>query len=95
MTKILVTGGAGYIGSHTIIDLISAGYDVVSVDNFINSSVETFSKIKEITDKTVTNFAADLCDYEKLEEVFQKNKFAEIPLLVFHSHINPQQNLKN
>ncbi|MCB0686282.1 MAG: UDP-glucose 4-epimerase GalE [Saprospiraceae bacterium] len=102
MTKILVTGGAGYIGSHTIIDLISAGYDVVSVDNFINSSVETFSKIKEITDKTVTNFAADLCDYEKLEEVFQKNKFAAVihfaalksvgdsvadPLLYYHNNL--------
>jgi UDP-glucose 4-epimerase len=72
--KILVTGGAGYIGSHTIIELLSAGYDVVSVDNFSHSKKETFSRIKKITGVSVKNYAIDLCDQKKIEILFKKQK---------------------
>ena len=72
--KILVTGGAGYIGSHTIIELLNAGYDVVSVDNFCHSDKDTFRRIKKITGVTVKNYDIDLCDNKKTEEVFKKEK---------------------
>ncbi len=72
--KILVTGGAGYIGSHTIIELLDAGYDVVSVDNFVNSSPKTFDRIKKITGVQVKNYNLDLCYTDKLIAVFKKEK---------------------
>ncbi len=72
--KVLVTGGAGYIGSHTIIELISAGYQVVSVDNFLNSTSSTFSDIKKITGVSVKNYNVDLSDYSKLKTVLKKEK---------------------
>jgi len=59
---ILVTGGAGYIGSHTIIELVQAGYEVVSVDDFSNSKKEIFKKIRKITGKTIKNYNIDLSD---------------------------------
>ena len=63
--KILVTGGCGYIGSHTIVDLIASGYDVVSVDNGINSSVEVLDGIEAITGKKVININIDLSETEE------------------------------
>lgn len=62
MPTILVTGGAGYIGSHTAIELLNAGYDVICVDNFSNSSSEIFKSIKQLTGKDITYHTADVCD---------------------------------
>jgi len=62
--KILITGGCGYIGSHTIVDLIQSGYDVISVDNGINSSFEVLNGIEQITGVKVTNVNVDLSDTE-------------------------------
>jgi UDP-glucose 4-epimerase len=76
--KILVTGGAGYIGSHTIVDLIDNGFEVVSIDNFLNATKEIFDGIKKITGKKVKNYDVDLCDYKKLKKVFKKHKFEGI-----------------
>ena len=72
MKKILVTGGTGYIGSHTIVELINNGYDVVAVDNFSNSKREVLDRLKEITGKEINFYELDVCDYEKLSDVFKK-----------------------
>lgn len=68
--KILVTGGAGYIGSHTIIDLLNHGYDVVSVDNYCRSSAVTFDRIEEITGIRVPNYVLDICSETDLYTLF-------------------------
>lgn len=71
--KIIVTGGAGYIGSHTIIELIEkTDFEIISIDNFSNSSVVTFDRIKAITGVDVVNYDIDLCDKEKVFELFDK-----------------------
>lgn len=72
--KILVTGGTGYIGSHTVVELINNGYDVVVVDNFSNSKPIVLDRLKEITGKEITFYELDLCDKEKLKVVFDENK---------------------
>jgi UDP-glucose 4-epimerase len=68
--KILVTGGAGYIGSHTCLELLQAGYQVVVVDNLANSKEESLRRIQEITNKTLTFYQVDLLDKTGLEQVF-------------------------
>lgn len=69
--RILVTGGAGYIGSNTIIDILeSSNHEVVSIDNFSNSDLATFSRIEQITGKSVTNYNIDLTDYQSLVSNF-------------------------
>ena len=78
MKKILVTGGAGYIGSHSIIDLVEAGYDVISVDNFVNSNAKTYTQIKDVTGVDVKHYDIDLCDNESLELVFRENQIEAI-----------------
>lgn len=70
--KILVTGGAGYIGSHTCVELLNAGYDVVVVDNLSNSSEESLERVKEITGKEITFYKVDLLDFDGLDKVFAK-----------------------
>lgn len=70
---ILVTGGTGYIGSHTCVQLLEQGYDVVVVDNLVNSSADTLDKVQAITGKTVTFYQVDLRDREKLTNVFAKH----------------------
>ena len=60
--KVLVTGGCGYIGSHTIVDLINHGLDVVSIDSFIRSTPKPLEGIKEISGKEIKNYAIYLCD---------------------------------
>ena len=67
---VLVTGGAGYIGSHTVVELLEAGYDVVVVDNLCNSNEEALRRVQEITNKTLTFYPHDVRDKAKLEEVF-------------------------
>ena len=72
--RILVTGGTGYIGSHTIVELIGHGYDVVAVDDFSNSKPIVLDKIKEITGKKIKFYELDVCDKEKLRVVFMENE---------------------
>lgn len=80
MKKILVTGGAGYIGSHTVLELLNAGYEVVVVDNLYNSSKKSLEIVKRETKKEIKFYQADVRDKEKLEEIFknEKNIFAVI-----------------
>ncbi len=78
MAKILVTGGAGYIGSHTIIDLIDNGHEVISVDNFINSTPETYEQIRQVTGHSVPQYPVDLRDRNYLEKIFEENDITSI-----------------
>ena len=73
MSKVLVTGGCGFIGSHTIVDLIDNGFDVVSVDNLLNSDPSVLDGIESITHKRVQNYATDLCDLAKTRTIFLEN----------------------
>ena len=71
--KILLTGGTGYIGSHTAVQLLNAGYDVVIVDNLVNSKEDTIDKIKQITGKDVKFYKADVRDAEAMDKIFTEN----------------------
>ena len=68
--KILVTGGAGYIGSHACVELLQAGYDVVVIDNLSNSKSESLARVERITGKTLNFVAADICDKLALSDIF-------------------------
>jgi len=70
---ILVTGGAGYIGSHTCVELLDSGYEIVVLDNFLNSKPESLKRIKEITGKDFKFYEADLLDEQKIDEIFEEN----------------------
>lgn len=70
--RILVTGGAGYIGSHTCVELLNMGYEVVVVDNLCNSSEESLNRVKQITGKEVTFYRADLLDKAAINDIFDK-----------------------
>ena len=72
--RILVTGGAGYIGSHTCIELLNAGYEVVVLDNLYNSSEKALERVKQITGKDLTFYEADILDKEALEKIFDKEQ---------------------
>lgn len=72
--KILVTGGAGYIGSHTCVELLEKGYETVIVDNLYNSSEKAVDRIKEITGKDIVFYNADIRDYEKMSSIFSTEK---------------------
>ena len=76
--SILVTGGAGYIGSHTCVELLSSGYEVVVVDNLCNSSEESLHRVEEITGKKVTFYEADLLDRKSLEMIFEKENIDSV-----------------
>lgn len=100
--KILVTGGAGYIGSHTCVELLNAGDEVIVVDNLANSKMESLKRVEEITGKKLKFYQVDLLDRDKLENVFKENEvdavihFAglkavgesvQIPLQYYHNNI--------
>ncbi len=78
MSKILVTGGTGYIGSHAVVELLEAGEEVVIVDNFSNSSPDVLDRLKEITGKKFDFYEVDLLDEEKLEQVFKENNIESV-----------------
>ena len=72
--NVLVSGGTGYIGSHTVVELLKKGHDVVVFDNLYNSKIDTLDKIKKITGKEVKFYQADMLHPEELEPIFQENK---------------------
>ncbi|AZU64075.1 UDP-glucose 4-epimerase GalE [Neobacillus mesonae] len=99
---ILVTGGAGYIGSHTCVELLNAGHEIIVVDNFSNSKPESLTRVKEITGKEVPYYDIDLLDRDGLDEIFSKNTIeavihfaglkavgesVSIPLHYYHNNI--------
>lgn len=99
---ILITGGTGYIGSHTCVELLNAGYELIVVDNFSNSKIESLNRVKEITGKDIKFYEADLLDRNALENLFSSNSveavihFAglkavgesvSIPLRYYHNNI--------
>lgn len=71
--KILVTGGTGYIGSHTSVELLKAGYEVVIVDNLYNSKIEVVDKIKTLTSKEFAFYEADVCDEDAMRKIFSEH----------------------
>ena len=75
---ILVTGGTGYIGSHTVVDLLNHGYDVVIVDNYVNSKPEVLNRIKKITGKSPRFYEVSVQDYVKMKEVFTKENITDV-----------------
>jgi UDP-glucose 4-epimerase len=100
--NILVTGGAGYIGSHTCVELLNAGYEIIVVDNLSNSKEESLNRVREITGKSVIFHKVDLLDQENLERVFSRysiqavihfaglkamGESVKIPLDYFHNNI--------
>ncbi len=109
MKKILVTGGCGYIGSHTIIDLIENGYEVISADNNSRSNPVILKGVEQITGKKIKNYKVDLCNFDDTCAIFQENKdisgiihFAaykavgesvEEPLLYFENNLGSLVNL--
>ena len=74
MQKILVTGGCGYIGSHTIVDLIANGFEVICVDNNVRSSPRILEGVEKITGKKIKNYKVDLCNYDDTFAIFQENE---------------------
>ena len=74
MKKILVTGGSGYIGSHTIVDLVENGYEVISVDNNSRSSPRMLEGVEKITGRKVKNYKVDLCNFDDTFAIFQENE---------------------
>ena len=100
--KILVTGGAGYIGSHTCVELLNSGAEVIVVDNLVNSKMESLKRVEEITGKKLKFYEVDLLDQDKLENVFKENEIdavihfaglkavgesVQIPLQYYHNNI--------
>lgn len=76
--KILVTGGAGYIGSHTCVELLNAGHEVVVIDNLSNSNSESLNRVKEITGRDLQFYQYDLLDIPKVDKVFRENKIDSV-----------------
>ena len=70
---VLITGGAGYIGSHTCVEMINAGYDVVVVDNLSNSKTESIKRFEKIVGKPIKFYEADVCDENALRKIFAEN----------------------
>jgi len=108
MKKILVTGGAGYIGSHTVVELISAGYEPIIIDNFSNTDQRLLDGLTKITGTTPTIYKGDCCDLSFLESIFKAHQLSgaihfaafkavgesvEQPLKYYHNNIVSLTNL--
>ena len=78
MSKILLTGGAGYIGSHTAIEMLNAGYEIIVADNFSNSSKESLRRVEKITGKTIPFYQADINDKVQTEKIFEEIDIAAV-----------------
>lgn len=78
MKTILVTGGAGYIGSHTCLELLNDGYNVIVVDNLSNSSTESLKRVEELTNKTITFYNKDINDYDSLNFIFKSHQIDSV-----------------
>ena len=74
MKRVLISGGAGFIGSHTCVELLNAGYEVVVLDNLVNASEKSLERVKAITGKEVTFYKGDILDRTILNEIFEKEK---------------------
>ena len=100
--KILVTGGAGYIGSHTCVELLNAGYDIVVLDNLYNSSEKCLDAVKELTGRDFPFYKVDMLDKDAMEQVFKENEIdsvihfaglkavgesTKIPVTYYHNNI--------
>ena len=106
--NILVAGGAGYIGSHTCVELIEAGHTVICADNLMNSKYEAVKRVEQITGKKIKFYKVDLTDYESSKIIFEENKIdavihfaglkavgesVSIPLRYYHNNITGTLNL--
>ena len=78
MSAILVAGGAGYIGSHTCVELLNAGYDVVVVDNLVNSSRESVARVEELTGKKISFYEEDLLNEKAIDAIFEKENIDSV-----------------
>ncbi|KZN15062.1 UDP-glucose 4-epimerase GalE [Marinomonas sp. TW1] len=102
MQTILVTGGAGYIGSHTCVELLEKNYEVIVIDNLINSSKESLNRVKKITGKSITFYEKDILDKDALDKIFNDHKIdavihfaglkavgesTQIPLTYYHNNL--------
>lgn len=76
--KVLVTGGAGFIASHTNVELLNAGYDVVVLDNLVNSSEESIHRVEKLTGKEVTFYKEDLLHEQAINDIFEKEQFDSV-----------------
>ncbi|GAA5138934.1 UDP-glucose 4-epimerase GalE [Thalassotalea piscium] len=76
--SVLITGGAGYIGSHTVVELLALTDDIIIVDNLSNANVLVFDRIKQITGKTVTFIKADICDRDAMKQLFSAHKISSV-----------------
>ena len=107
---ILITGGAGYIGSHTAVEILNAGHEIIIMDNFSNSKPSALEQIKKITDKSFAFYEADLLDPDALDNVFSNHSIeavihfaglkavgesVERPLLYYHNNVAGTINLLN
>jgi UDP-glucose 4-epimerase len=100
--SLLITGGTGYIGSHTVVELLKLNKDIIVVDNLANSSIKVLDRIKTITGKSVTFFEADICNEEAIDKIFAQHNIeavihfaglkavgesSQIPLTYYHNNV--------